>query len=174
MDRFYSLCLQGDINAAMEYLNLVQPKTKENEKIQQRYMKRFFNGESVENILTEDSWIKDVIITYHSYFRTVLTNADMMNDAELHLNEGLRMHVKLESPLNIDETENELATIFTEMGYYFLGGVTPPFRSAYIWKNTETFNFNVEIPQQTITVSVNMMSDFLLEGWMGKRRWFVL
>jgi hypothetical protein len=167
MDRFYSLCLQGDINSAMEYLNGIQPKTIEIEKLQQRYMERFFSQKSEENIRTEDRWIREVVSAYHHYFRSVLTNADVMNDAELNLNKRLRMILKVESPLTIDETENELAKIFTEKGYYFLGGVTPPFRGAYIWKRMETFDFNVEIPQQSMTVSVHMMSDFLLEGWMG-------
>ena len=167
MDRFYSLCLQGDINLAMEYLNSIQPKTKEIVKIQQSYMERFYSQKSYEHILTEDSWISDVVSAYHHYFRTVLTNAGRMDVAELNLNNSLRNLLKVESLLTIDETENKLAKIFTEKGYYFLGGVTPPFRGAYIWKRTETFNFNIEIPHQSITVSVHMMSDFLLEGWMG-------
>lgn len=167
MDKFYSLCLQGDINSAMEYLNCIQPKTKEIELLQQKYHERFFAQNSDENILTEDRWIKDVVSTYHDYFRAVLTNAKEMNDAELDLNKKLKIHLKVESPLNIDETENELASIFSEKGYYFLGGVTPPFRGAYIWKRMETLNFDVEIPNQMITVSVHMMSEFSLEGWMG-------
>lgn len=167
MDKFYSLCLQGDINSAMEYLNCIQPKTKEIELLQQKYNERFFVQNSDENILTEDPWIKDVVSAYHAYFRTVLTNVEVMGEAELNLNNSLKMHLNVESSEDIDETENELASIFSEKGYYFLGGVTPPFRGAYIWKRMETLNFEVEIPNQMITVSVHMMSEFLLEGWMG-------
>ncbi|MDP4170580.1 MAG: hypothetical protein Q8906_08210 [Bacillota bacterium] len=167
MDRFYSLCLQGDINSAMEYLNFIQPKTKEIEEIQKKYMERFFFQNSNEIIPIEDSWIRNVVTAYHNYFRTVLTNADMKDEAELTLNKNLRMLLKDEAPLNIDETENELANIFTEKGYYFLGGITPPYRGPYIWKHMETLSFEVEIPQQSIAVSVHMISDFLLESWMG-------
>ena len=167
MDKFYSLCLQGDINSAMEYLNCIQPKTKEIELLQQKYNERFFSQNSYENILTEDRWIRDVVSAYHGYFRTVLTNAEVMGEAELNLNKSLKMHLNVESSEDIDETENGLASIFSEKGYYFLGGVTPPFRGAYIWKRMETLNFDVEIPNQMITVSVHMMSEFLLEGWMG-------
>ena len=167
MDKFYSLCLQGDLNSAMEYLNCIQPKTKEIELLQQKYNERFFSQNSYENILTEDRWIKDVVSAYHDYFRTILTNAEVMGEAELNLNKSLKMHLNVESSEDIDETENELASIFSEKGYYFLGGVTPPFRGAYIWKRMETLDFDVEIPNQFITVSVNMMSEFLLEGWMG-------
>ena len=167
MDRFYSLCLQGDINAAMDYLNSIQPKTKEIEKIREMYIERFYSQEPAEHILDEDVWIKDVLAAYHDYFRKVLTTADLLHDAELDLNNRLRMLLKVESSFTIDETENELAAIFTEKGYHFLGGVTPPFRGAYIWKRCETVDFNVEIPHQYITVTVHMMSDFLLEGWMG-------
>lgn len=151
----------------MEYLNCVQPKTKEIELLQQKYNERFFAQNLDENILTEDRWIKDVVSAYHAYFRTVLTNVEVMGEAELNLNKSLNMHLNVESSEDIDETENELASIFSEKGYYFLGGVTPPFRGAYIWKRMETLNFDVEIPNQMITVSVHMMSEFLLEGWMG-------
>ncbi len=167
MDKFYSLCLQGDINSAMEYLNCIQPKTKEIELLQQNYEERFFVQNSVEKILTEDLWIKDVVSAYHDYFRTLLTNARVMGEAELNLNKSLQMHLNLNSSFDIDETENELASIFSKKGYYFLGGVTPPFRGAYIWGHMETLNFDVEIPNQFITVCVHMMSEFLLEGWMG-------
>lgn len=86
MDRFYSLCLQGDLNAALDYLSSIQPKTKDMEEIQQMYMERFYSKEPVEPILNEDKWIKDVLAAYHQYFRTVLTNADLMHHAELELN----------------------------------------------------------------------------------------
>lgn len=167
MDKFYSLCLQGDINSAMEYLDCISPKTKEIELLQLKYNERFFAQNSNEHILTEDRWIKDVVSAYHDYFRAVLTKAKEMNEAELNLTKSLQMQLNLESSLTIDQTENELATIFSEKGYYFLGGVTPPFRGAYIWGHMETLTFDVEIPNQLITVSVHMMSEFLLEGWMG-------
>ena len=166
MDPFYSLCLQGDINAAMDYLNSIQPKTKEIEKIREMYIERFYSQEPAEPILDEDV-IKDVLAAYHDYFRKVLTNADLLDDAELDLNNRLRMLMKVDSPSTIDETENGVAAIFVKKGYHFLGGVTPPFRGAYIWKRCDTVDFNVEIPHQSITVTVHMMSEFLLEGWMG-------
>lgn len=167
MDQFYSLCLQGDLNAAMDYLDSIQPRTKEMEKIQKMYMERFYSPESDEHILDEDKWIKGVLAAYHDYFRTVLTNAASLHEAEADLNNRLRMHLKVESPSTIDETENELAAIFAKKGYHFLGGVTPPYRGAYIWKRCEPIDFKVEIPHHSITVTVHMMSDFLLEGWMG-------
>ncbi|NKE07823.1 hypothetical protein [Mesobacillus selenatarsenatis] len=167
MDRFYSLCLQGDLNAAMKYLDSIQPKTKEMERIHQMYMERFYSPEYAEQILDGDRWIKDVLAAYHHYFRTVLTNADSLHEAEADLNNRLKSLLEMESPFMIDETENELAAIFAKKGYHFLGGVTPPYRGAYIWKRCEPIDFKVEIPHQSITVTVNMMSDFLLEGWMG-------
>ncbi|WLR54548.1 hypothetical protein LC048_19295 [Mesobacillus subterraneus] len=167
MDHFYSLCLQGDLNSAMDYLDSIQPRTKEIEEIQQMYIERFYSQEPAEPILEDDQWIKEVLAAYHHYFQGVLTKADLIHDAELTLNDRLRMLLKVESPFTIDETENELAAIFTEKGYHFLGGVTPPFRGAYIWKRCETVDFNVEIPHRSITVTVHMMSDFLLEGWIG-------
>lgn len=167
MDRFYSLCLQGDIRSAMEYLRTAQPQTKEIIELEKCYRERFFSQYFEESIPIEDNWIRDVIATYQHYFRTVLTNSQSLVEAELALSNHLARYLRSKHLSNIDEVENGLAMIFEEKGYYFLGGVTPPFRGPYIWSRMESLQFDVEIPFALQTVNVKMMSDFILESWIG-------
>lgn len=86
-----------------------------------------------------------------------------------------RYQCRFFSPSSDDRfpTEGELARIFTEKGYYFLGGVTQPFRGPYIWKTMDKTNYHVEIPLNQQSVTVYMMSDFILESWISYIFYFV-
>lgn len=95
IDKFYSICLQGDILNAIEYLRTSSNKTKE-----------------------------------------------------------------------ISELEKQLEGIFEEKGYSFLGGITEPYRGAYIWKNTLKKEFKVGLPDSSQDIIVYFLSDFLMLGWI--------
>lgn len=67
----------------------------------------------------------------------------------------------------MDALEHIIEEGFRERGYYFLGGVTPPFRGPYIWKNMESLQFDVELPGTIQPATVHMMYDFIMESWIG-------
>lgn len=52
-------------------------------------------------------------------------------------------------------------------GFISWAGLPPPYRGPYIWKSMKTLHFNVELPSTFQTVTVHMMSDFLLESWIS-------
>ncbi|WP_143013589.1 hypothetical protein [Paenibacillus jilunlii] len=169
MDTFYSLCLQGDIPQAMDHLKSIQPRTGEITAIEQRFTERFYSKDNEEQIASPDSWIKSVILTYHAYFRTVLTRSEKVPvaAAEEHLKNALAPLVQMENTPDLDAIEQKLTLIFAEKGYYFLGGVTPPYRGPYIWRTMESMDYKVELPSGLQHVTVYMLSDFLLEGWIS-------
>lgn len=167
MEKFFSLCLQGDVNLAMEYLSSVYPRTKEVAEIERLYKNRFYSENVMEEIRSEDSWICRVIEEYCAYFRAVLTKLEAPNVAELKLNHRLCTLLDGKEQMNIVETELKLKKIFHDKGYYFLGGVTKPFRGPFIWKHMEEKIFFVETPFASQWVTVYMMSNFLLESWIG-------
>lgn len=167
MQKFFSLCLQGNINSAMEYLRSIQPKTEKMKEIEQQFIHRFYSANEQEAIPSIDSWIRNVISAYHNYFRNVLTNQHTIDEAETVLMEKLNNLVQAEQSLDMDSIEEELAARFSDKGYYFLGGITPPFRGPYIWKKVETLQLDVDIPYARQSVTVHMLSDFLLESWIG-------
>lgn len=167
MDQFYSICLQGDIPAALKYLRSIEPKSKEIIELEQQYTARFITQNEELTIDTDDQWIKSIISAYHQYFRKVLTKIETLEQAEQSLYTDLQACLPGKNPADMTEVENALADIFAEKGYFFLGGVTAPFRGPYIWRKTEATTFTVEIPHTIQDLTVYMMSDFILDSWIG-------
>ena len=167
MKKFYALCLQGDIKSAMEYLSSIHPRTEEINDLLQLYQDRFFSANFMNCVPIDDQWVKSVIGSYYQYFQKVLTDFKSVEKAEIDLSQQLAHILGEKQFTNIEEIEQQLARVFTEKGFYFLGGVTPPFRGPYIWREMETLTFDVEIPSSIKSVTVQMMSDFILESWIG-------
>lgn len=164
--QFYSLCLQGDVNSAVAFLRSLPSKTEEMEALEARFASRFFSPPH-EEISANDNFIRNVIYCYHDYFRAVLTNQTTVEAAEMELVNKISRILHAPSSATIDSLEEALAVAFKERGYHFLGGVTPPFRGPYIWREERVLEFEVELPFAKRSVTVHMMSDFLLESWIG-------
>lgn len=172
MQKFYSLCLQGNVLKAIEYLKTFKEKNDDILMLIKQYEERFLSDHEIYEIDSDDSWVKDVINCYYRYFHSVLTN-NSIELAEQRLRLSLSKLVTINQDSNLDEIESELEKIFKEKGYSFLGGVTSPFRGPYIWKNTLKKVFNVSLPDGEQEVVVYFISDFLMLSWahfatMGK------
>lgn len=172
MEKFYSICLQGNILKAMEYLETVKDKNNDILALRKQYKQRFLSNNKIYEINSDDSWIKAVVGCYFDYFCAVLTNKPIQ-DAENNLIQGLSKLVNNDS-YDFDEIESQLENIFKEKGYSFLGGITPPYRGPYIWKTTIKKKFNVSLIDNEQEVTVYFISDFLMLSWahfatMGKR-----
>lgn len=162
--KFYSLCLQGNVLDAINYLRDHRGNDKESiiQELEKRYEERFLSENEIYPINSDDLWVNDVLNCYIAYFRSVLTNHSI-EEAENRLAICLSQFV--DKNQNIDEIESELESIFRDKGYSFLGGVTPPFRGPYIWKNTVKREFNVVIPDSEQKINVFFISRFLLLSW---------
>ncbi|GAU75988.1 hypothetical protein [Fusibacter sp. 3D3] len=173
MQKFYSICLQGNVLKAIEYLKPFEEKNEEASRLIKEYEARFLKDQQSDEINSEDPWIQDVISCYFRYFRSVLVNHPV-EQAEDQLNLSLSELVTLPKDSSLDEIELELNKIFKEKGYSYLGGVTSPFRGPYIWKKTSIKTFTVTLPDGEQEVVVYFISDFLMLSWahfatMGKR-----
>ncbi|WP_053217038.1 hypothetical protein [Virgibacillus senegalensis] len=167
MEKFYSLCLQGKVKAAMEYLNSIRVKTEDMIRLEKCMNDRFFSDAYNVDKQFNDKWIENVIVAYHHYFRAVLLNHKIKDNAEIVLRKSLADILQIGDTVNIDSIEQKLSEVFLVKGYFFLGGVTPPFRGPYVWGKMEKLQYEVEIPAAIQRVTVNMMSDFLLESWIS-------
>ncbi|MFT4415584.1 hypothetical protein ACLM5H_17145 [Fredinandcohnia humi] len=162
---FYSLCLQGDITSAIELLEATSPKTPEEDTLLEKYKKRFY-GEEMIGIEISDPWIRDAIHIYHNYFHDVLMKKLHEYKAEEELAKRLSSFLE-ESFSSAEDAEIALKKEFEVRGYYFLGGVTPPYRGPYIWKTQEKLTYDVVLPNETQTITVYHMKDFLMESWLS-------
>ncbi|MCB2290882.1 hypothetical protein LGK97_14135 [Clostridium sp. CS001] len=164
MDRFYSMCLQGNVLEAIKYLKTFKDKNNDILMLIKQYEERFLTDNEVYKIDSDDSWVKDVLNCYLSYFRFVLIN-NSTEQAEQRLILSLSKLVTINWDSNLDDIESELENIFKEKGYSFLGGLTSSFRGPYIWKNTLKEEFNVSLPDGEHDVVVYFISDFLMLSW---------
>lgn len=162
IEKVYSYCLQGNVNKAYEYL---QGKGLEN--LKNKYYNRFFVGKPVFEYKTKDVWIRGVIKGYNEYFISVLTNRKNKEEAENYLAKHLIGFLPgFETTNNLDLIEEGLAKEFKSRGFYFQGGVTPPYRGPYIWKNEEKVEYEIILPGKSKKVVVYFMSDFIMQSWL--------
>ncbi|AZU64233.1 hypothetical protein [Neobacillus mesonae] len=162
----YSYCLQGDINKVMDYLNNL-PEATSIERIKIQYTNRFFSENPKFEYKTKDPWIRSVINAYYQYFISVMTkreNVEIAEDKLINkLNEWFPDH---DDKTDLDSIEMQLEKEFNTRGFYFLGGVTPPFRGPYIWRKQEKCEYNVQIPSGMKKVTVYFMEDFIMHDWL--------
>jgi hypothetical protein len=162
----FSYCLQGDINKVMDYLVRL-PENKSLIKLKMKYKNRFFSDNPTFEINTKDPWIRSVVITYYHYFISVMTKRENVEVAENYLIRQLNSLLpNNEDIFDLDLIENHLKKEFSSRGYYFLGGITPPYRGLYIWRNQEKREYEVQIPSGIKKVNVYLMDDFIMQGWL--------
>jgi hypothetical protein len=165
MQKIYSMCLQGNILNVIEYLKTLEDKSSDIVMLEKQYEDRFLSDNKTYEVGSDDSWIEDVVNCYFRYFRSVLTN-NSVEDSEKNLIMNLSKLANINQDSNLDEIESVLENIFREKGYSFLGGVTPPYRGPYIWKDTLKREFNVSLPESEQAVTVCFISDFLMLSWI--------
>ncbi len=118
-----------------------------------------------------DPWIRDVLLAYVRYFTRLFDLDEPADAAESALADALTDLAGVarsgEAEPDIDAAEVVLRGGFTERGYQFLGGRTPPHFGAYIWRRTEDREFSVTLPRgEPQQVTVHFMHDFVLRGWL--------
>lgn len=171
--RFYSLCLQGNVMQAIEYIKEFKEIDKAARDLYHLYENRFLKNNEELEIASDDEWVRKIVSCYYRYFRSVLTGSNI-KEAEETLGECLRKLIDRNKAYDLDHIESELKNIFKEKGYYFLGGKTLPFWGPYIWENMQKYEFNVSLVDCEQSVTVFVMSKFLMLSWahfatMGKK-----
>jgi len=118
-----------------------------------------------------DAWLRDTLLAYLRYFSRVFELDEPREAAESALAAELVALTKGEASgdddADITAAEADLAIGFTERGYHFLGGRTPPYLGAYTWIRTEDRRFTVTLPRgDPEEVTVHFCHDFLIRGWL--------
>ncbi len=118
-----------------------------------------------------DPWIRDVLLAYLRYFTRLFELGEPTDRAEATLADELTQMARAprgtDAEADIEAAEHVLRRDFTERGFQFLGGRTPPHFGAYIWRRTEDREFSVTLPRgEPQQVTVHFMHDFVLRGWL--------
>lgn len=165
LKRFYSLCLQGDVIKAVDYLNSCDDIDEDGLELKRKYESRFVNRDEEVHIESDDPWVRSVVKCYNTYFINVLTGGEK-DQAQHMLTKDLGKILGIEDEVELWKLEEKAKEIFKEKGYTFLGGRTMPYFGPYIWKTTKREDFKVELPCGEQSLTVFFISDFLMLSWI--------
>lgn len=118
-----------------------------------------------------DPMVRDALLAYLRYFTRLFELDEPAGPAESALADALTALAGVpragDDEPDIDAAERVLHRELAARGYRFLGGRTPPYFGAYVWKRTEDREFSVTLPGgEPQPVTVHFMHDFVLRGWL--------
>nr|WP_299516264.1 DUF3781 domain-containing protein [uncultured Rummeliibacillus sp.] len=109
--------------------------------------------------------LNDILRLYQIYFRDIFYLDLPKNLAEDKLLKGLKSLLKMP---NADELllVKQLQSQFENEGYHALFGKTQGYYGPYIWKDTNSTTYNVELPDGVVEYTINILRGFVFRGWM--------
>ena len=163
---YNKFCCQGSVIKGLNWL-----KEKENgssciRKLIRRIENRIFKEEPALRLRTGIKWIRQVLKAYAGYYNQVLTLRLSHEIAEQKLASRLvNCFPEADSP-DINKLEVFLQQKFAGIGWYFLGGITSPYRGPYIYESQRKQVFHVELPETTRQLNVFFMESFHSLSWL--------
>lgn len=154
-----SYFIRGDIAGAIAFMKGI-PELND---VVQAYIEVFENEQYIQYDIPDD--LNRILLCYQQYFRDVFYLHIDHAQAESDLFEKLKQVLDLPDGA-IEDVENKMKFWFNRAGYEVLFGKTNGYRGPYVWKETESVTFEVELPETTSIYSINMLRGFIMRGWM--------
>lgn len=123
-----------------------------------------------ENYLTFglNTYLEKLLMIYQQYYRDVFY-LDMDEDKAI-ANMTSRFSALLgisKDNVSFDEIEEkQISDAFTGRGFHFLGGITSGHYGPYIWKDTQSQTFHVELPDGDQVYTVRFLDGFVSKSWL--------
>ena len=158
---YYCHLLKGELCEALCYAEQFPQRLECCRKIRQRFESDCsFNGICNENL-------SRVLRRYCEYFRDVFYYKIEEKQAEEELRVKLAelFDKEMSTELYVLE-EDAAAPLFEANGFHFLGGRTSGYRGPYIWRETESVAFAVELPEGIQTYYINFLDGFVMRSWL--------
>ncbi len=160
-------CAKGSVQETYDLLTATAAARPGLERLRRRYWRRFFAPKEYWRYPTADPWVRQVLAAYYRYLRYVLTgSAQALAEDLLYRDLLAAVTVSGASHPTLDDLEDVLTEEFSARGYSFVGGLTPPYRGPYIWRETLETSYDVDIPEGRERVKAHICSGFLLCGWL--------
>ena len=159
---FYGHLIKGDLNSALGYLK----QFPEQAGLYGRYQSIFEQEQYVA--YDADSHLNELLMIYQQYYRDVFyLQVDVEDAAERMKNRFVSLLDAADQDMAFDAMENCLiAEAFRNRSFHFLGGKTSGYYGPYIWKTTETRQYNVELPNGVQEYTVRFLDGFLAKSWL--------
>ncbi len=164
--KFHSFCSEGDIKSGWKFLLSIEKPGIEINKLIKKVENRFFSDPPRLRFKTKIPWVRAVLKSYSQYFIQVLTKKFSHENSEKKLFKMLCKNFPYKKFKDLDEVESFLEQEFERVGWFFLGGITYPFRGPYIFEKKETKNFEVDLPLGRKRLKVVFLSKKHCNSWM--------
>lgn len=160
-DIFCGFLLKGELNTAVEYLG--QFPEKETEKM--KYRQLFENAQYITYPV--DDFLQQILNVYQKYYREVFYLCVPEEQAAQIMAERLtNLWGTSQHSLSAERAEENVSVAFSTAGYHILCGKTGGFYGPYIWKETETLTYAVELPGGIQQYTVKLLSGFISRSWL--------
>jgi hypothetical protein len=173
LDPVYFLALDGNVRAAMEKLQSINPailSDKERE-TRARYLERF--GDKKPFLAPRHSLVDKLTAAYQSYWREVLLRSLSREEGYRYLFEQLTPIVEqlggtigAFSEEEYERVASFLTSALKREGYFALIGHVSPHLNFMAWKRESTKPYRVDLGDGTVqAVNVVLMEEFVSLGW---------
>jgi len=182
-DQIYPYALRGEMLKMFEILNSFDEGqlTHDQRKLKTQYIARFLDNSEEFPYNTSDSEIIDLYDKFLAYWKSVVMEESEPSVADSQLMQVMMDFLKsrYKPDFKAKEIKKNYYSLFQEYfkskGMYGLAmGKTGHLYDLYLWKDEEVKVYDVELPEETVEVTVVFMKDFISNGWshyttFGKR-----
>lgn len=175
IDASTSFLLQGDSRRALAALGSV-PETDflgEDADYRACMIGRFGGAGPVrDTVAATDPFVRDVLGTYQDYWWQALATPSRRAALETELFLALRdlLGPAAGAASDMGTIEPVLRAALLERGHHAQLGRTMPLRELMLWRRQESRYFDVDLPEGSHHVRVELLDDFVSRGWMGYAR----
>lgn len=160
-NNYYGYIIKGDLLGALDYIE----QFPEQRGLLERYMSIFKHKQWID--YTVDDELNCILQIYQQYFCDVFFLNMKKEEAENKLREKLAELFGMKGITELSDIEqNQVTELFRSKGFYFMGGKTSGYYGPYIWKSSETKNYEVELPKGIKEYKVILLDEFVMKGWI--------
>lgn len=162
--------ITGKLKEAIAYLERFPEKS---EKVAQ-YKSIFY--ERVLPQASDNQVINSILQPFYLYYHDIFFEGIGEKEGRAALTERLAqlLYVEYSSNWTVkeqekffdEEIEPRLEELVIGEGYHYLGGNTQGYLGPYIWKETKKMTFDVQLPNQVMQYTVNLLSGFVSRSWI--------
>ncbi|MDD2715875.1 MAG: hypothetical protein PHW04_08290 [Candidatus Wallbacteria bacterium] len=166
-NKYVSLCCQGDLISAYEYLcDLKNPGTSA-AKLRDKVKRRFFSLNHRYSFKTGDPFLRRICRAYCEYITSVLTRKQSADAAEKVLLERLATIMGASGKPDSEKLESLISEKVGKKGFHFLGGKTSGLLGPYIYEKSEKKIIKVALPDGSYNLPVFFLRGFLMRSWLS-------
>lgn len=166
--RYMTHALQGDLAPMIgELLNPDSNLSEKDTGLVDKFAARFGPAGRVEEPETDQPFVHDIVTTYREFWADVLLHEYSEDTREEKITSRVKAVLEkygVEYPDTVSPLE-QVSLEFEKLGYRALTGVTLPHFDLLSWGNNEAVDYKIELTDDTTTVRVYFMSDFVSFGW---------